>query len=300
MVTLADVRDFFTGADCASRPDLLQLNTKGYPRADFFLNAAQRHLDSLIDNPTSRCRLHIPVPANAYYITAEDCRTVEEVWFVNNSDVTLPLQNNQRTKLGRLAFDKFRLTYPTLVPMGVSGLIPLISQLANASTCTGNPPQLPGAWALMTLIAPPRRQVPIGTSDIYNSSSGLEGMQLGTGALGLTGVVFGPASQVAGTIEINGIFDSPRLESDNDVSFWTLKHPEILAFCACWFLETSYRNTEGAKAWEISYKTLLMDIDRDMVAQESAGVTGIDVRYRSYESYTTFQTPRESRVQQGW
>lgn len=291
MVTLKDARTFFCSEDCTARPDLLEDDANGHPRADFFLNMAQKHLDSLIDNPTSRCRLHVPIPANAYYVVAEDCRTVESVWWIDST--------NKRYKLGRMLFEVFRLTFPAAVPVG-TGLLPPVSQVAEAITVDMNFGNIgvPDSWALMTLLAPPRRNKAIPISTPLQSSTGLEGLQLGNGAFGLTGVIFAPAPTAAGTIEINGIFNSPALIDDNDISIWTLKHPDILCFAAAWFLENMYRNVEGARGWELAYQTLLRDIDRDMAAQEAAGITGIDVRYRNYVDYTTFQSLQQPRVQQ--
>jgi hypothetical protein len=51
-------------------------------------------------------------------------------------------------------------------------------------------------------------------------------------------------------------------------SWWTRVEPFALVYATNWFIETSYRNTEGAKDWMNSLGELLKGIDLDMAMSE--------------------------------
>lgn len=63
-------------------------------------------------------------------------------------------------------------------------------------------------------------------------------------------------------IEVHGKYYSPPLEEDNDNNLWSQVHPTLLIHAACYELETSYRNTEGARDWMAAIMDELLDIER--------------------------------------
>lgn len=89
---LEDIRTKFV--DLSGRTDLVKtVNGVTYVDngADFFINAGQRVLDTLIKNPETIARYISKVDSGGYNIVFQDCRSVKEVWMAN-VDGRFPLE----------------------------------------------------------------------------------------------------------------------------------------------------------------------------------------------------------------
>lgn len=78
-------------------------------------------------------------------------------------------------------------------------------------------------------------------------------------------------------VEVTGRFFSTPLVHDQDVNFWSIRHPEVLIKASLYELEVFYRNTEGAKDWLESLQLDLTDIEQLEIYQEchKHGVMGL-------------------------
>ena len=69
------------------------------------------------------------------------------------------------------------------------------------------------------------------------------------------------------TVRVQGLFGSPALSANTDLSFWTIQHPDILIQAALYKLEVAYRNYEGARATLNAIEEAVSDIDNEIVEQ---------------------------------
>jgi hypothetical protein len=86
------------------------------------------------------------------------------------------------------------------------------------------------------------------------------------------GIIFYPAADGDYTLEIHGVFYTPWFQDDNDETYWSSQHPEILMMSAQYFNEVFMRNTEGQKDWLEGITALLDGIDKDRIEQSTIGI----------------------------
>lgn len=97
-----------------------------------------------------------------------------------------------------------------------------------------------------------------------------------------------PPTDRAYELKVEALKYSSALSNDTSESFWTVQYPQVLIWAALYFLEVSYRNSQGARVWLAHIQEFLDNIDNDLVEQE---IIGTDV------PNTTFQwiePPRRS------
>jgi len=69
------------------------------------------------------------------------------------------------------------------------------------------------------------------------------------------------------TVRVQGLFGSPALSANTDLSFWTIQHPDILIWAAMYQLEVAYRNFEGSKAILSNLLEMVETLDNEVVEQ---------------------------------
>ena len=85
-----------------------------------------------------------------------------------------------------------------------------------------------------------------------------------------------PPTSEALTVRVIGHFITAPLSLDSASSFWSTHYPQLLLNAAMWRLETSYRNSEGARDWMNAVQAEIVLIDMDMVANEVANITQME------------------------
>lgn len=85
-----------------------------------------------------------------------------------------------------------------------------------------------------------------------------------------------PATDRSIAFIVFGRFFTKTLSSDTDTSFWTERHPMLLAMAAAYKLEAFYRNTEGMRAWMEAINTEVVLIRRDEIVRETVGKDSIN------------------------
>ena len=84
------------------------------------------------------------------------------------------------------------------------------------------------------------------------------------------GVFILPPVAVDTKVVIQGLFDSAPLVDDNDVSYWSIEHPNILMLAAWYELELYYRNRTGAQEHLEAIQQHLQGLDFDEVEEDIA------------------------------
>lgn len=88
-----------------------------------------------------------------------------------------------------------------------------------------------------------------------------------------TGVLTLPPADASYTMRIVGKFFSRWIGSDNDKTYWTEMHEDLLVLAAAYKVETIlHRNTEGARDYLAAIQVGLRNIDHDL-AESSAPMT---------------------------
>lgn len=64
---------------------------------------------------------------------------------------------------------------------------------------------------------------------------------------------------------IEGLFYSPKLERDEDFSFWTEQHPDILIQAALYKMESFYGNTQGTQDYLSALRESILGLDYNVV-----------------------------------
>jgi len=201
--------------------------------ADFFINSGQRFLDQRFYTEKTIGRRFDEVAADTWYLTFQNCRSVQAVWC--NDD-------ESRWQLRKYDYDTIRRNY--------SGLISEID--------TGSPKYYCPVWIRS-----------IDATDI--DAQGQFANYVKTDDDGTyNGVLWMPPTDDSYVIEVIGHFYSTELSGNTIESFWSVRHPETLLKAALYQLEVFYRNTEGAKDWLGAITAEASDVEKDVIEQESA------------------------------
>jgi len=209
--------------------------------ADFYINAAIKMLDRMVDLPDSLANIFYEPDAGEYSITIPNsCRVLQEVW-ANDSE--------GRWKLEYLEPDVFRKKYSSPVndiPTGSPIYYTFIDSRSLVSAYQDHLAEFIDKYAI-------------------------EGSGYGT-----RGVVFGPPLDVSHVIDVIGLFHQVMLNDDSDSNFWTYKEEDLLVRTALYKLEAHSRGTENAKNWLSAIRDDVLLIDFDVAAEESQGVTQME------------------------
>ena len=218
----------------SGRYDLATTNVEDFDTdngADFYITSGQDFLDRLRFHKKTPARIFEEVAAGSWYFTFQHrCRAITEVW-VNNDE--------ERFELGKVSLNDLRSYYTGL----------------RSDTDQGEPQYF--APALLRSVD---------SADI--DSLGEFFNYVLDDSDDYTGIIFMPPSDEAYVVEVVGHFYSNTLSDNADDSFWTLMHPMILVWAACYMLEVSHRNTEGAKDWLNAITLNVEGIDKDTVEEE--------------------------------
>lgn len=204
--------------------------------ANFFINAGQRMLDRKIDFKKSSGVLYKPLAVDGWYVSVEDCRSVQDVW-INDDE--------GRTQLTKRSLEWLKTEFPDLISATDSGT--------------------PEYWGISNLRG-------IDIKHMNSVGSFLNFMVPDSIDDNITGILILQPTSEALVVEITGKFYSPRLVNDEDTTYWTATHEMELVWAALYELEVSYRNTEGANDWLGAVTMALIDIDKDTVDQDNAQV----------------------------
>lgn len=209
--------------------------------ANFFINAAQKHLDGLTIDKKRFASTYVEVEQGQISATFQRCRAIRDVWllYVDSSG------DDARTELEKIDYDALRKEYGK--PFGdVDEGTPLYFHPANL--------RLHPEDADMT--------------DIPAKMKYIEQMLIP--GHDYNGVIIAPPPDQDVVLEVFGKFFSHELSEDTDESFWSVVHEFLLVIAAMRQVEVFNRNSEGVKDWDAAIAAELRGIDFDTVEEEIA------------------------------
>lgn len=219
-------------AKVSGRYDLVNPTTFADLGMDFYIGAAQKFLDGLTDLPQSAQELSVDLAAGEYAVSLPGVRAIEGVVAIKLT----PVEGEDDPILGE-EYGLDRVQYMDLrVAMGGVG------QLASADR---------SAPTVYTLV-PLRSTSPTATTE------------------GNRGIWVWPPVDGDYRIVVQGLTWSPELTAADDVSFWSVVHPELLVLATLHQLEVFYRNSQGANDYLSQIMQLVRNLDNDTVSEAIA------------------------------
>jgi hypothetical protein len=206
--------------------------------ANFYINAGQRFLDRKFRFPKDEGVYPYVLPIGGWHVVIPFCRAVKEVWTTNTES---------RIQLTKKTIQDFLATYNK----------PLV--------LTDNGCSLFYTPAIL-------RSIPESDRATATTMSAIVGYMptLVAAHYEYNGILIGPPTDEELHVEVYGLFYSPELVNNEDQSFWSAVHPEVLLYAALYELEIGYRNTQGANDWMSAINDHASGIDMDTVEEDIA------------------------------
>ena len=207
--------------------------------ADRFINEGQRTLDRMLEAGKAGARYFVDVDLNQILVPLPNCRAVKKVFIGSGTE---------RTELTKVGMTQLREDYADKTSLLTSDL----------------PTYYCPIWA--------RPYPNIVTATDFNQDWLLNDI-IESGHESFNAILIMPPSDSDNyTLEVWGLFYSDELINDEDTSYWTEEHPLLLAKAAAYQLETTYRNTEGARDMMAAVEVDILGIQKDVVEEEIAEI----------------------------
>jgi hypothetical protein len=240
-MALTDIRSLV--AELSGRADL---NVTPYTLIDALINKGQRLLDSLVTSGKLKARYFKDISIGQIMLPIVGCRAINEVW-VSGSE--------GRSKLIKVDISQLR-EYMDDDP---------------ASMDTGEPAYY--APAVVRAIGDSATKPETLTPSSFSQHWALDDVKYNNDWYTYNGVLWAPPADQAYTMEVWGLFNSIALDATNVTkSFWTENEAMLLTYAALYWLEVSYRNTEGAKDWMNAITGDTSEMIKDMIEEEISDI----------------------------
>jgi len=210
--------------------------------ADFFINAAQRHLDRLDETQKSWGISYKFCEVDHYAVSFPYCRAVKEVWVAT---ITARYQLEKKDLQDLIA------EYFTTLPSGIDSGSPLY----YSPTVTRHIPEAIPADDFESFAG----YVDVISADHYAYNT----------------VLISPPTDEKLLVEVKGLFYTAELIEDTDKSYWSEVHPNVLVMATLREIEIINRNTQGVNDWDNAIAAAVSGIGKDLVEELIAGVSQI-------------------------
>ncbi len=221
----------------SGRIDLVDEDTFADTGAGFFINAGQRWLDVHFIGKNAKGRYFKQWPAGTYTIHIPACRAIQEVWAYDDES---------RWKLELKDLDWLRENFTD-----------------DWRALTRGTPQYYCPTVLRQFPANPEQA--IGEADYAANQANV----LASSSFDHDGIVILSPLEIALSIEVWGLFHSNMLNQDTDLSWWSVRYPEVLIYAALRQLEIGHRNTQGVNDWTSAIVDMLGSLDQDQVTEDT-------------------------------
>jgi len=249
-MTLLEIRKQFVSV--SGRYDLVKDTVDFIDNgANIYIQQGQKYLERKTSIAQTFGKYFIDILVNDYKIEFQNCRSIHEVWVMDNSN---------RTKLIKSDPTTIRGTDPVT---GYNNYTTPFSQMNPGRPSYYYPAML--------------RRVPV-NGDFSSDSDTLQSY-LDTSSVynpNYNGIILLPPADKSYALEVIGLFDSIMLSIDTDTNVWTDMYPQILMMSALRQLEIMFRGSKSVSAWDNSIAHELLDIEKDIVDQESTGITQME------------------------
>jgi len=213
--------------------------------ANFYINAGQRHLDRLDTNQKSFGIAYRFCEPKFWSVSFPFCRAIKEVWAATTS---------ARWQLEKKNLQDLLTGYFTTIPSGIDSGSPLY----YAPTVTRAVPETSETM-----------------SDAFEAFSGYVDV-ISANHYAYNSILIAPPTNEKILVEIKGLFYTDELSEDDDKSYWSEVHPDVLIMATMRHLEIVNRNTQGVNDWTSSIAAEISNIGKDLVEEEIAEVTQIE------------------------
>ncbi len=278
-MNLLALRTLFT--TFSGRQDLVQTvgsNTYTNNGADFFIQAGQKLLESMIVTPKSKAKALRLLAQAGYSISLSNCQSVHEVWA------------RQRT-----ALTSGTMTTGYRYQIVAQSLLDFTSDGASASTvgvvfvATSETLTLTAADSVVRVDYDadedgyrlnPVDRVALEAELVEDQSLANQGEPFyysldvvrdtftTESDTTVRGIVMGPPADTYYTITVFGIFRFDELSSDSDTNYWTDEWSFLLLYASLYMLESFYRNSTGMKDWMNAIMVIITGVESDKVEEE--------------------------------
>lgn len=233
-MNLGELRQWFVKE--SGRYDLVVDSTSWLDNgANVYINAAQRMLDRMQESSKSIGRAFKQLESGRQFVAFDACRAILDVWAISSSG---------RSRLERKSNRELRETYSNLEEMENGSPLyycPAVLRMAPETDRT-----------MVGEVNAPLQYLDIMIDSHY----------------AYNGVMVYPATDVEITIEVWALFYSTQMTSDDQESYWSVVHPELLVMASQCLLEKFNRNSEGVNDWMLAIQNELRGIDFDLVEEE--------------------------------
>jgi hypothetical protein len=215
--------------------------------ANFYINAGQRHLDRMDTTQKSPAVAFRWLNIDFYAVSFQYCRAVKEVWI---STITARWQLEKKPLQDMIA------TYFTTLPSGIDS-------------------GAPGYYApMVTRASPEMFDAPADDADFEGFAGYIDVMSADHFAY--NAVLIAPPANEKMMVEVKGLFYTYPLVGDEDESYWSVVHPDVLIMSTLRSIEIMNRNTQGVKDMDVAIAAATIGIGKDLVEEEIAEITQIE------------------------
>ena len=212
--------------------------------ANFFIQAGQRYLDTILPNPKSLGWYKKDLAADDYKLEMNYVQNIEEVWVVASGET--------RTKLTPKSYTWLLENYGDAIASQSSGV--------------------PTYWAPLVNTLSPAQKALTGSDYTTEFTYDFEDITFGANRYIYDGVAFRPKADKVYTMSVLARFYS-LMASDTDISYHSERWPELLEMAANMALEIFYRNSAGVADWKRSIDMFLEGMDRTIINAEMVQAT---------------------------
>ena len=245
-MNLLEIRTEFVKA--SGRYDLVNLTTWADAGADKFITMGQRDLERRLGRGPVKAKMLIDIDAGDYLISFQNCRVIQSVSVMDSEG----------------KYEVVKLTPPTLRQL-------------STQWDTGNPWMKP--FDDMTQGRPwiyyptNLRRSPDGGSFSGDSATLLSYLEVSsTEVTNTSGMVILPPADKDYVIEVEGVFYNSTLSGNTDENYWSVMYPQLLIQSALLQHDKLYRGKSSATQREQDLQLALMDIEKDIVDEESTTI----------------------------
>ncbi len=219
---------------------------------DYYINNGIKYLDEHQLSPKSDAWYKKDFIVGDFRLKVQDLLSVKEVYIVTTSNDRYPLTKRTLKYMMNNYKDYSIATSDSGSPTDFTMAVPRLAPKQKALTTSDYDDEFTLGWENILFA---------------DEDSGHFGYRL---------IWWMPKADVAGTVEILGVFRSELLTANGQYNFWTKNYEQAVIEATNYMLEMTYRNTQGMRDRRFAIEDLLTGIDHNLV--EEAGYANTQMR----------------------
>jgi hypothetical protein len=206
---------------------------------DNFIYQGQRMLDRKIDFTFSEGSYFVDLTIGQFTLPLSDCRVIEEVWIMDENGRKRVEFVDQSTLRGKD------------IPFAREWFVKPFSKMEKG---------LPQYFYPSSLRRAPDNGVTTGDSATLKSYLAIKNP-----TTSFNGIVFVPPADKTYSIEVIGMWYTPKLVENDDENYWTVNYSNLLVMGALHQISSLYGGAESADNWDKKIDNELQDLEKDHV-----------------------------------